>query len=521
MVSSGQTAKARSTRSGKAVANGQAKPGPTIVSIFGATGDLTARKLMPSLFHLFSSKRTPAQFRIVGVGRSYDESTFRDAMRQAIQTYADASVAIGSAWDQFDDVLTYDRGDFADDAIYERLRKMIDETEATWGAEATHVHYLAVPPDLFDDIVKGLAKAGLNGPRDRVVIEKPFGTDLQSAQELNDKITACFQESQIFRIDHYLGKETVQNLLAFRFGNAFFEPIWNRTYIDHVQMTVAETVGVEKRGAFYERAGALRDMIQNHMLQLLCLIGMEPPNSFDADSVIARKVDVLKAIRPFNTDDIYSSAVRGQYGSGWVHGEKAPGYRAEANVDPSSNTETFAALRFFIDNWRWQDVPFFVRTGKRLPEKLSTIIIQFRPVPHTIFPQHAAGHWEANRLIINIQPNEGVVMRLHAKQPGSGMKLRPVNMRFSYEESFGAEPREAYETLLYDVMIGDKSLFMRDDQEDAAWKIITPILEAWADLPVADFPNYAAGSWGPADADALIARDGGRNWIQCSPEDED
>ncbi len=479
------------------------------------------RKLLPSLYKLFTDRRTPEKFVTIGVGRSYDDAKFRQSMKKAVSKFSDEGPPTKRSWDQFDDLLLYERGDFEQPDLYERLADHIRRIEEEWGEKAVRVYYLAVPPSIFDTIIQGLAAAGLHSDldRDRIVIEKPFGHDLESAMTLTDQICSVFHERQVFRIDHYLGKETVQNLLAFRFGNAFFEPIWNRTYIDHVQMTVAETVGVEKRGGFYETAGALRDMIQNHMLQLMCLIAMEPPSAFDADSVIARKVDVLKAIRPVDAAHIANDAVRGQYGPGWIQGDKSVGYRQEENVDPHSNTETFAAVRLFVDNWRWQNVPFYLRTGKCLPDKVTTIVIQFRPVPHAIFPEHASGAWEANRLIINIQPDEGVVMRLHAKQPGSGMKLRPVNMRFTYAESFGVEPAEAYETLLYDVMIGDRSLFMRDDQEEAAWRVVTPILEAWADLPPAEFPNYAAGTWGPADADALIARDGGRNWVSCNVQD--
>lgn len=497
------------------------RPKPAIISIFGATGDLTMRKLLPSLFKLFEDGRTPEKFKIIGVGRSYDDETFRSAMRKAVSKFSESGRPSRKSWQEFDDLLVYEQGNFEQSDLYERLENHVLAIEEEFGEPANRVYYLAVPPEVFDPIINGLASVGLNQEidRDRIVIEKPFGRDTESALDLTNRICAVFQEKQVFRIDHYLGKETVQNLLAFRFGNAFFEPIWNRTYIDHVQMTVAETVGVEKRGGFYETAGALRDMIQNHMLQLMCLIAMEPPNAFDADSLIARKVDVLKAIRPVDTSHISHNAVRGQYGPGWIEGEKVNGYRSELNVSPNSNTETYAALKLYVDNWRWQNVPFYLRTGKRMPEKVSTIIIQFRPVPHAIFPEHATGAWEANRLIINIQPNEGVVMRMYAKQPGSGWKLRPVSMRFTYEDSFAAEPADAYETLLYDVMIGDRSLFMRDDQEEAAWRVITPILQAWEDLPLAEFPNYPSGTWGPADGDALIARDGGRNWFSCHASD--
>jgi glucose-6-phosphate 1-dehydrogenase len=350
------------------------------------------------------------------------------------------------------------------------------------------------------------------------VAEKPFGHDLASAVALNGVLTAVFNEAQIYRIDHYLGKETVQNILAFRFANALFEPIWDRRYIDHVQITVAEQVGVEHRGAYYEHAGALRDMIQNHLMQILCLIAMEPMVSFEADEIRNKKVDVLRAIRPILKDQVQQLAVRGQYGAGRMNGHKVSAYRAEPGVATDSPAETFAALKLFVDNWRWQDVPFYLRTGKRLQEMLSEVMIQFRPVPHQSFPTAAALAWQPNHLIIHIQPEEGIVLQFQAKQPGSILHLSPVDMHFSYQETFKSRSPEAYETLLTDVMAGDATLFMRADQVEGSWSVITPILKAWENTLPVDFPNYQSGSWGPDAAGLLITRDG-RSWNHSTLEE--
>ncbi len=347
---------------------------------------------------------------------------------------------------------------------------------------------------------------------DRIVIEKPFGHDLDSARKLNKIINSIFDEGQIYRIDHYLGKETVQNMMAFRFANALFEPIWNRNYIDHIQITVAEEVGVEHRGSYYDHAGALRDMIQNHILQLLCLTAMEPPVSFSADEVRNKKVDVLRAMRKFNPDDVHNNAIRGQYGGGWLQGEKVVSYKEETGVNPKSNIETFAAVKFYVDNWRWQDVPFYVRTGKRLAQKTSVITIQFRPVPHSAFPIESIENWQPNRLVINIQPEMGIRLRFQAKQPGLIMLLTPVDMIFNYGNSYTTEPPGAYETLLLDIMLGDATLFMRSDQVEAAWQLLMPIIDAWESSAPVDFPNYSAGTWGPETSESLIARDG-KNWL--------
>lgn len=484
---------------------------PSIITIFGCLGDLSKRKLLPALYNLWLEGALPAKFVILGVGRQSDESLFEALALEGVNQFSRRGKAAPEDWDKFKTLVEYIDGSFEDPELHARIRDRLAAIEQRFGEAPNRVYYLSIPPGLIEPIVTGLSSAQLCGQRDRVVIEKPFGRDLKSATDLNRSVTAAFDESQIYRIDHYLGKETVQNILAFRFANAMFEPIWKRSYIDHVQITVAEEVGVEGRGKFYETAGACRDMIQNHLLQLLCMVAMEPPISFDADEVRGKKVDVLKAIRPIPRDEIYRYVVRGQYGPGYSKGQSVPGYRQEENVDPASSIETFVAMKLYVDNWRWQDVPFYLRTGKRLASKASQISIQFRPVPHQMFPESAMDHWEPNRLTLNIQPHEGILLRLQAKQPGQEMKLRTVKMDFDYEANFKAEPPEAYETLLFDVLEGDRTLFMRDDQEHAAWSIVTPILEAWAGSPSADFPNYPAGAWGPEAAEALIARDG-RSW---------
>ena len=391
---------------------------------------------------------------------------------------------------------------------------MVKAKEQEYGQHPNVIFYMAVAPQLVPDIAKKLGPMNIcsDTKYTRIVVEKPFGHDLQSAHELNALLSSMFSEEQIYRIDHYLGKETVQNLLALRFANALFEPIWNRNYIDHVQITAAETVGVEGRGGYYETSGALRDMVQNHILQLICMIAMEAPVSFDANEIQEQKVDVLNAIRKITHEEVHSFAVRGQYGDGWMKGEKVPGYRQEKSVSPGSDIDTFAAVKFYIDNWRWQNVPFYVRTGKRLHDKTTTINIQFRPAPHYAFPPEAAETWRPNRLTISIQPEMDIRLRFQAKRPGQSMTLNPVDMIFSYKDAYDGNEPEAYETLLLDVMEGNATLFMRSDQVEAAWKIIMPILEAWQAKPPVDFPNYSPDSWGPEDAEALIARDG-NNWV--------
>jgi len=498
------------------------RPNPTILIIFGSMGDLTWRKLAPALYNLHLDQALPERFAVIGLDiKSASQDDFCNRLRDGINQFSRRGESNDKDWDELTSNFSLLSGDFADPATYAALAASLKSYDKQWGEKANYVFYLATPPIVMETIVTGLGKAGLarDPIHSRIVVEKPFGHDLDSAMELNRMLTRIFVEKQIFRIDHYLGKETVQNILAFRFANALFEPIWDRRYIDHVQITVAEQVGVEHRGAYYEHAGALRDMIQNHLLQLLCLVAMEPMVSFDADEIRSKKVDVLRAIRPIAEENVHHFAVRGQYDAGWIEGEHVDAYRAEAGCAPDSVTETFAALKLFVDNWRWQDVPFYLRTGKRLRTRTSEIAIQFRPVPHQSFPSTATVAWQPNSLLIHIQPQEGIVLRFQAKEPGSILCLSPVDMHFSYQETYKTASPEAYETLLADVMLGDATLFMRDDQVEASWSLITPILNAWSDIKPVDFPNYQAGAWGPERAEVLIAQDG-RSWLQPTVPDE-
>ena len=495
---------------------------PTVLVIFGGGGDLAWRKLIPALFNLHLDNLLPERLAIVAVARKErGDAAFRQHLREGVERFSRRKPTDEESWNRFAARVTYLSDDFSDPASGPALSLRVEELERAWGNRANRVFYLAISPDMVAAAAAHLLRIGVcrDCQRDRLVVEKPFGRDLATARELDRLLTGMFAESQIYRIDHYLGKETVQNILAFRFANSLYEPIWDRRYIDHVQITVAETVGVEERGGYYDRAGALRDMVQNHLLQILCLIAMEPPVSFDADEVRNKKVDVLRAIRPLSSEEVHHFAVRGQYGPGTIGGKTVAGYREEPEVSPVSPTETYAAFKLFIDNWRWQGVPFYLRTGKRLPTKVSEVSILFRPAPHQTFPTAAVENWQPNRLIIRIQPEEGIITRIQAKQPGTRLLLGPVDMQFRYRDAFRTVPPEAYETLILDVVRGDATLFMRADQVECAWKVVEPVLDAWESVPPGDFPDYPAGSWGPEAADRLIAREG-HTWLQPSLPEE-
>jgi glucose-6-phosphate 1-dehydrogenase len=486
-----------------------------IMVIFGASGDLTTRKLMPALYNLSRNKLLPQEFAIIGFAKDeLSEEQFRQNTRNALHEYAGAPDNC-TLCDWIADRTSYLTGDFKNPADFVKLKDKIAQQDGQRHTGGNVFYYLATLPQFFSEIIRQLGEQGLTAEDHsrwrRVIIEKPFGSDLESAKQLNAEIGQVLKESQVYRIDHYLGKETVQNILVFRFANGIFEPVWNRRYIDHVQITVSEDLGVERRGGYYEHAGALRDMIPNHMLQLVSLTTMEPPISFQADAVRDEQSKVLHAIQPIQPEDVLTRAVRGQYGEGFEEHQQVPAYRHEEFVDPNSNVETFVALKLQLDNWRWADVPFYVRTGKRLAKRSSEIVIQFRRAPLVLFRDTPVDKLTPNLLIIHIQPDEGISLSFGAKIPGAHVRLGDVKMEFRYADYFGTEPSTGYERLLYDCMIGDATLFQRADMVEAGWSVVGPIIDVWKALPPRNFPNYAAGSWGPKEADELLKRDG-RRW---------
>jgi glucose-6-phosphate 1-dehydrogenase len=489
--------------------------GPCAIVIFGAAGDLTRRKLMPALYNLAEAELLPNEFAIVGFARGREEDELRRQLRdEAVSNLTDGFRQ--EIWDWLNERFYLVAGDLNDREAYARLEQAlakVDEERATGG---NYLYYLATPPSFFSEIPRRLSEAGLAREQDgrwrRVVIEKPFGRDLDSARSLNRELLEVLDESQIYRIDHYLGKETVQNLLVFRFANAIFEPIWNRRYVDHVQITVAEQVDVGTRGGYYDGAGALRDMVPNHLFQLLALIAMEPPVSFEADAIRNEKNKIFRAVKPIEPDEVLEQAVRGQYGDGEMpDGERVIAYRSAERVAPDSATETYVAVRLMIDNWRWAGVPFYLRTGKSLPKRVTEIAIQFKSVPLVLFAETPVDQLQPNVLVLRIQPNEGISLSFGAKIPGPLMRIGEVDMDFCNVDYFDATPATGYETLLYDCMCGDANLFQRGDNAEAAWTVVNPILDVWRALPPREFPNYAAGTWGPRAADELLQRDS-RRW---------
>src|SRR5579863_1697306 len=491
--------------------------GPCVFVLFGAAGDLTKRKLLPSLFNLVRAKLLPDNFAVMGV--SVDDlsvEAFRAQVSEFLPTGDDAAPHL--KW--LHERLFYERGDFGDANTFTTLGERLAKIDLERQTHGNYLFYLATAPKFFAPIVQQLGRAGLLKQDDahwrRVVIEKPFGQDLDSAKTLNREIRSVLQESQIYRIDHYLGKETVQNIMVFRFDNAIFEPIWNRRYVDHVQITNAETVGVERRGAYFDNAGTLRDMVPNHVMQLLSLTAMESPVSFQADAVRNEQAKVLHSLQPLNSEDVLQRSVRGQYGEGALGGENVPRYRSEPGVNPESRTETFVALKLNIDNWRWAGVPFYLRTGKRLAQRHTEIAIQFKRTPFELFRNAPFHKLHTNTLVIQIQPVEGISLSFGAKIPGPVLRVGSVDMSFEYSKYFGADAYTGYEVLLYDCMIGDATLFQRADMVEAGWRVVDPVLDVWRALPPRKFPNYASGSWGPAEADQLLESDG-QQWRRIEP----
>lgn len=490
---------------------------PCTAVIFGASGDLTSRKLIPALYHLFLGGQLPNPFRIVGVARrEKSDASWREELFSAL--LAKGRRVDRAAWSQFEQLAFYCQGDLTDPAAYQTLRGKLDGFGDPRLSENL-LFYLAVSPSRFAEVVRRLRgcelvrKESQNQHWQRVVIEKPFGHDLHSAQQLNREITECLHEKQVFRIDHYLGKETVQNILAFRFSNAIFENLWTREAIDHVQITVSEKLGVGSRGGYYEEAGALRDMVQNHLLQVLSLVAMEPPVSLDAEAIRDEKVKLLRSIRPMSAADVTQQVVRGQYFGGEVQGQQRPAYRGEDKVAPASNVETFVALKVRIDNWRWSGVPFYLRTGKNLPLSASEVRVQFRPVPNVLFAADPSKPVNANSIVLRLQPDEGICLGFNGKLPGSNARLGPVLMNFRYDAGFGAYTPEAYERLLLEAMAGDSTLFIRRDEVEASWAFVDGIRQAWGNRPLSNREFYAAGTWGPESADSLLSQCG-HHWIQ-------
>jgi glucose-6-phosphate 1-dehydrogenase len=488
---------------------------PCVMVIFGAAGDLTRRKLIPSLYNLAKYNLLSREFAVIGIARnpmSTDE--FRTKLVQDLKEFAQEPVDTDlQEW--FERRVFYITGEFGDARTYQQLKDLLQNVDKDYATHGNCFYYLATAPDFFAPIVEQLASTGLVTEEHqqwrRVIVEKPFGRDLESARALNQQLLKVVTEHQIYRIDHYLGKETVQNILAFRFANGIFEPIWNRRYIDHVQISVGETVGVEQRGSYYDTAGALRDMVPNHIMQLISLTAMEPPISFQADAVRDEQAKILHAVQSLSSEDVLTRTVRGQYGEGEVAGDRVPPYRSEPGVPRDSRTETFVAVKLQVDNWRWAGVPFYLRTGKRMASRSTYIVIQFRRAPFVLFRDTEVDKLMPNQLVLHIQPEEGIALRFAAKTPGPAMRLGTVDMDFEYADYFGKQPSTGYERLLHDCMVGDATLFQRADMVEAGWSVVNSMLDLWKALPPRNFPNYASGSWGPKEADDLLERDG-RHW---------
>jgi glucose-6-phosphate 1-dehydrogenase len=497
----------------------RAVPPPTAMVVFGGSGDLAHRKIVPALYNLELHRLLPQNFAFVGSSRSeYSDEEYRADMRKAVEEFSRTQPIQHQVWESFASRLHYIPGSSSHPDTYRRIGDLLDRFDREHGTDGNRLFYLSLIPKLFPDTIRGIGKSGLGGRGwdrgySRVVVEKPFGHDLTSARELQELVTTVFPERDVFRIDHYLGKESVQNIIAFRFANGIFEPVWNHHYVDHVQVTVSESLGIEHRGNFYETAGAIRDIFQNHELQVLALIAMEPPATFQPEDVRNEKAKVLKALRHLEGEAVDAGVVRGQYGPGWIDGKEVPGYREEPDVHPDSAVETYVAAELRVDNWRWAGTPFYVRTGKRLPKRATEVVVQFKSAPHLPFGEAAQDGLEPNALVLRIQPDEGITMRIGAKVPGPSMEVRSVSMDFSYGTSFSDDLPDAYERLLLDVMLGDPTLFPRWDEVEQAWQAVQPTLDRWAAGPAPGFPSYAAGSWGPKAADELIARGRpGRRW---------